>query len=131
MPLTAVVVDDSFVMRTRLKQELAKLGIQVVGEGASGDKIIGLYEQHRPSLLMLDIVLPVLDGVSAATEVLKKYPEAKVVMCSSLTARDKIIACREAGVRYFILKPFTSEKLAEVTQLVLGTPERPALAVAG
>ncbi len=78
-----------------------------------------LFEQHRPTVLILDIVLPVMDGVTAATILLKKHPDATVVMCSSISARDKIVACRDAGVAHFVLKPFTPEKLAAVARLLL------------
>ena len=127
---TAVIVDDSNTMRSRLKTELTRLGFQVVGEGASGDKILPLYELHRPTLMMLDIVLPEVDGVTAAAEVLQKYPEAVIAMCSSLTARDKIVAARSAGVKYFILKPFTSERIAQLARQVLGTEQAAPMAVA-
>lgn len=120
MSPTAVIVDDSNTMRGRLKTELAKLGVAVVGEAAAGELVLSLYEQHHPALLFLDIVMPGLDGISAATQVLAKHPEATVVMCSSINARDKILACRTAGVKQFILKPFTSEKVAQVVQGLLG-----------
>jgi two-component system chemotaxis response regulator CheY len=67
----------------------------------------------------MDIVLPGADGVKVATELLRTYPEAQVVMCSSLTTRERIVACRDAGVAHFILKPFTVEKVAEVARTVL------------
>jgi two-component system chemotaxis response regulator CheY len=114
MSLTAVVIDDSSTTRSRLKSELVKSGFTVVAESASGETAIALYEKHHPTLVMLDIVLPGVDGVTVATQLLSKHPEAKVVMCSSITARDKILACRVAGVKHFILKPFSSEKIAEV-----------------
>jgi two-component system chemotaxis response regulator CheY len=78
-----------------------------------------LFEQHRPTVLILAIVLPVMDGVTAATSLLKKHPDATVVMCSSISARDKIVACRDAGVAHFVLKPFTPEKLAAAVRGLL------------
>lgn len=127
---TAVIVDDSNTMRTRLKSELTRLGFEVVGEGASGDKILSLYELHRPTLMMLDIVLPEMDGVSAATEVLRRYSAALIAMCSSLTARDKILAARTAGVKHFILKPFTSERIAQLVKQVLSAESNVSTAMA-
>ncbi|WP_224246138.1 response regulator [Hyalangium gracile] len=120
MRRTAVVIDDSRVIRIRLRTELTNLGFQVVAEAERGDQALELYEKHRPALVMLDIILPEMDGVTAATQLLQKHPEATVVMCSSLTARDKILACRAAGVKYFILKPFTAESLATMVRRVFG-----------
>jgi two-component system chemotaxis response regulator CheY len=120
MSPTAVVVDDSIVIRTRLRAELERLGLQVVAEGATGEAALELYEKHHPTLLMLDIILPELDGVTAATRLLQRHPQATVVMCSSLTARDKILACRAAGVKHFILKPFSSESIAAMVRKIIG-----------
>jgi len=117
---TAVLVDDSSSTRCRLKAELTKLGITVVGEAATADSLIELYEQYHPSLILLDIILPGIGGVAAATALLKKYPSAKVVMCSSLNARDKVLACRASGVKHFILKPFSSTQIEEMAIKVLG-----------
>jgi len=116
---TAAVIDDSSISRLIIKAALTKAGCRVVAEAASGDRVLELYEQHRPTLMTLDIILPQLDGVTAATQLLRKHPEATVVMCSSLTARDKVLACRDAGVSHFILKPFTPDKVASVVKSVL------------
>lgn len=125
---TAIVIDDSFTMRNVLKAGLQRAGIRVVAEGSSGEELLPLYEKHRPSLVTLDVILPELDGVSAAKGLLEKYPDAHVIMCSSLTDRAKIIACRDAGVAYFLLKPFTLEKVVEISRSVL---ERVTKATAG
>jgi two-component system chemotaxis response regulator CheY len=131
MAPTAVVVDDSSTTRCRLRAELTKLGIAVVAEAGTADSVIELYEQHHPSLMLLDIVLPGIGGIAAATALLKKYPSATVVMCSSLNARDKVLACRAAGVKHFILKPFNSTQIEEMAKKLLGlTPKASSLAVA-
>ena len=127
-PPTAVLIDDSSTSRRSLRAMLTQLGFDVVAEGERGDQAIPLFEQHRPTVLMLDIVLPVVDGVTVATSLLKKYPDATVVMCSSISARDKIVACRDAGVAHFVLKPFTPEKLAAVARIVLDKRAAPTSA---
>jgi len=131
MAPTAVVVDDSSTTRCRLKAELTKLGITVVAEAATADTVTELYEQHHPSLMLLDIILPGVGGVAAATQLLKKYPSATVVMCSSINARDKVLACHAAGVKHFILKPFNSTQIEEMAKKVLGlAPKASSQAVA-
>ena len=116
---TALIIDDSASMRALLKLALGTAGVAVVAEAGTGAQALELYAQHRPSLVMMDIVLPGADGVKVATELLRAHPEAQVVMCSSLTTRERIVACRDAGVAHFILKPFTVEKVAEVARTVL------------
>jgi two-component system chemotaxis response regulator CheY len=122
--LTAIVIDDSSVSRAVLRRGLTKAGYRVVGEAADASQAMELYESHRPTLMTMDIVMPETDGVTAASRLLSKHPEATVVMCSAMSAREKVIACHNAGVKHFLLKPFTVEKVAEVARSVaLWIPE--------
>jgi two-component system, chemotaxis family, chemotaxis protein CheY len=128
---TAVVIDDSATSRRSLRTMLTQVGFEVVAEGERGDQVIPLFEQFHPTVLTLDIVLPVMDGVTAVTNLLKKHPDATVVMCSSITARDKIVACRDAGVSHFVLKPFTSERIAAIARILLAKRVKSASSVEG
>src|SRR5262245_46723665 len=102
---SAIVIDDSPIMRAQLRTLLAAAGFSVVAEAGSGEGLLALYEQHRPALVTLDIVMPGRDGATAAVELLAAYPEATVAMCTSLGSRERIDMCRQAGVRYYLLKP--------------------------
>jgi two-component system chemotaxis response regulator CheY len=125
MALTAIVVDDSAVSRALLKRGLNKAGVEVVGEASTGERALELYEEHRPTLTFFDIVLPQLDGVTAATRLLKLHPGALVIICSAMASREKILACRQAGVTQFLLKPVTAEKIAEITRDILSRAAKP------
>jgi len=118
-PTTAVVVDDSPIMRRSLRVLLERAGCTVVAEGGSGDDALVLYERHRPTLMTLDIVMPGKDGVTAATELLGAHPEATVIMCTSLTVREKILRCQRAGVRHYLLKPFQADKVVRIVEHIL------------
>jgi two-component system chemotaxis response regulator CheY len=123
---TAVVIDDSKSSREVMRYALTQAAVEVVGEGDNGVKAIELYDRLRPTLLMLDIVLPELDGVGAAAAILAKHPSAIVIMCSSLASRDKVRACKELGVTHFIVKPFDPDRVVTLVQMILkrmGTPE--------
>jgi two-component system chemotaxis response regulator CheY len=130
MSLTAIVIDDSPISRAVLRRGLNKAGFEVVGEASTAERAMELFETHRPTLMTLDIVLPETDGVTAATQLLSKHPEATVVMCSAMAAREKILACRDAGVAHFILKPFSIEKVAEVARSIAAKLLGPVLAEA-
>jgi two-component system chemotaxis response regulator CheY len=119
---TAVIVDDSSLVRVQLRQILGRIGVTVVAEAATGDHLRALYEQHRPDLVTLDIVMPGKDGVTAAVELLRDFPEARIVMCTSLTTRDKIVACQRAGVSHYLLKPFDAARAEQVFQFVMQRP---------
>ncbi len=116
---TAIIVDDSPLVRIQLRQILTRIGCTVVAEASSGDEVRALYEQHRPDLITLDIVMPGKDGVTAAVELLEHHPSARVVMCTSLTTRDKILACQRAGVCHYLLKPFDPQRAAQVFRFAL------------
>jgi two-component system, chemotaxis family, chemotaxis protein CheY len=117
---TALIIDDSPVMRAHLRVLLRQAGCDVVAEGGQGDEVLPLYERHRPDLITLDIVMPGKDGVTAATELLARHPQAVVIMCTSLSSRDKILACQRAGVAHYLLKPFQAERAVATIQHVLG-----------
>ncbi len=123
---TALIVDDSPVMRAHLRTLLQQAGCQVVAEGAQGDELMPLYERYRPDLVTLDIVMPGKDGVTAATELLARYPNAVVVMCTSMASRDRIVACQKAGVAHYLLKPFEPTRAVATLRLVLERKERRA-----
>jgi two-component system chemotaxis response regulator CheY len=118
---TAVLIEDSPVTRRRLQAILAEIGCEVVGDAGDGEGLLALYEQLRPSLVIMDIVLPGRDGLTVAAELLQRHPEAVVVMCSSLSAREKVLVAQKAGVAYYLLKPFEPERLKSVVKFVLAT----------
>jgi two-component system chemotaxis response regulator CheY len=123
MTPTAVLIDDSRTTRTCLKVYLTEAGFDVVAEGERGEHALELYEKHQPTLITIDIVMPGLDGVSAARELLKRHPDANVVMCTSINTRDKILACHEAGVAHYLLKPFDGAKVQHVARGILAKME--------
>jgi DNA-binding NarL/FixJ family response regulator len=116
---TAVIVDDSPIVRMQLRQILTRIGCTIVAEAATGDEVRALYERHRPDLITLDIVMPGKDGVTAVVELLRDFPSATVVMCTSLTTRDKILACQKAGVCHYLLKPFDPGRAEQVFKFAL------------
>jgi two-component system chemotaxis response regulator CheY len=128
---TAVLIEDSPVTRRRLQAILAEIGCEVVGDAPTGEELLLLYERLRPSLVITDIVLPGRDGLTVAAELLQRHPEALVIVCSSLTARDKVLTAQKAGVAYYLLKPFDPEKLKSVVKFVLATRGRRSTAHAG
>ena len=119
---SAIIVDDSPVMRAQLRAILTEAGFSVAAEAPNASTLEALYVQHRPDLIALDIVMPGRDGVTAATELLAVYPEAVIVMCSSLASREKIKACKAAGVRHYLLKPIDAELAIQVFRSAVGHP---------
>jgi two-component system chemotaxis response regulator CheY len=120
---TAVIVDDSPLIRLQLRHILANLGIQVVAETGNGSEAQPLYAQHRPSLLTLDVVMPGKNGTDVAVDILREFPDARIVVCSASNICDKIMTCKRAGVRHYLLKPFENAHAQEIFQFALsGSP---------
>jgi two-component system, chemotaxis family, chemotaxis protein CheY len=115
----AIIVDDSPIMRGMLRKLLAQAGFTIAAEAGAADEVLALYERHRPDLITLDIVMPGRDGAALAVELLGRHPEANVVMCTSMSTRDKIDTCKRAGVRYYLLKPLQPEHAIAVFRRAL------------
>lgn len=111
-------------MRTQLRRVLVGAGFSIAAEAADAETLVALYEQHHPDLITLDIVMPGRDGATAAAELLGRHPEAIIVMCTSMTTRDKIVACQRAGVSYYLLKPFEPEQAAAIFLAALKGPSK-------
>lgn len=116
---SAIVIDDSPIMRSQLRKLLTSAGFTVVAEAGTADGLLALYEEHRPDLVTLDIVMPGRDGADAALELLSAHPEATITMCTSLGSRERIDMCRRAGVKYYLLKPFAPEYALAIFRRVL------------
>jgi two-component system chemotaxis response regulator CheY len=125
---TALIIEDSPIMRRRLQAILLEAGYETLGDGTGGEELLALYAMHRPTIVIMDIVLPGRDGIAIATDLLTRHPEALVIMCSSITSREKILACQKAGVAYYLLKPFEPEKLKAVVKFIVATKGRAARA---
>ncbi|HET7502814.1 MAG TPA: response regulator [Kofleriaceae bacterium] len=119
---SAIIIDDSPIMRGQLRKLLVAAGFSVVAEAGAGDAVLALYEQHRPDLVTLDIVMPGRDGASAAVELLAAHPQARVVMCTSLSTRERIDMCRRAGVKFYLLKPIDPDYAKAVFRRAVDLP---------
>lgn len=113
--LTVLIVDDAVFMRSMIRDILVNTGrFEVIGEAGNGREAVQRYEQLKPRLVTMDIVMPELDGIAATREILSKDPGATIVMCSALGQEALVVESIAAGARDFIVKPFTPEKVIRV-----------------
>jgi two-component system chemotaxis response regulator CheY len=75
-------------------------------------------------------VMPGKDGLTAAVELMREHPTAKIVMCTSLTTRDKILAAQRAGVSHYLLKPFDPARAEQILRFALASAKREPVASA-
>lgn len=109
-----LIVDDALIMRARIKDIAQGVGWEIAGEAANGEEAVALFEQLAPDLVTLDIVMPVMDGVSALKRMLAASPGARVVMISAVDQREKLTECIESGAVDFVVKPFERTRLEDL-----------------
>ncbi|MEO9151689.1 MAG: response regulator, partial [Lapillicoccus sp.] len=109
--LRIVVAEDEAIIRLDLAEMLVELGYDVVGQASDGEQAVALSKEHRPDLVIMDVKMPVLDGISAAEEIGKEHL-APVIMLTAFSQRELVERARDAGVMAYIVKPFTQADLA-------------------
>ncbi len=117
-----LIVDDAIFMRKMLSDILIKEGHHIVAEGETAKESIELYGKHQPDLVTMDIVMPEIDGfdaVKAVRELVKRYPNAKILMISAIGQEAIIEEALDAGAKGYIIKPFeTSDVVKEVSKIL-------------
>ncbi len=103
--LRVVIAEDEALIRLDLKEMLEEEGHSVVGEAGDGETAVRLAEELRPDLVILDVKMPVLDGISAAERITGERI-APVVMLTAFSQRELVQRAREAGAMAYIVKPF-------------------------
>ncbi|REF31017.1 ANTAR domain-containing response regulator [Calidifontibacter indicus] len=109
-PLRIVVAEDEAIIRLDLIEMLREAGHDVVGEAGDGRRAVELVEQLRPDLVVMDVKMPRLDGISAAQEI-GGAGLAPVVMLTAFSDKELVERATDAGVMAYVLKPFTADDL--------------------
>ena len=114
-----LIVDDSFYMRTMLKNMLTDAGYEVVGEAANGAQALEMATSTTPDLITLDVILPDNTGLDVLKKLRQIQPSAKVVMCSAVGQEAIVTEAIENGAMAYIVKPFSEEKVLEIVGVAL------------
>ena len=120
-PLRVVVVEDEGLIRMDVVSTLEEAGFEVVGEGSDGEQAIELATEHEPDLVVMDIKMPKLDGISAAEKIAElKIP---VVLLTAFSQADLVSRAAEAGAMAYVTKPFKPADLLPAIQIALARHE--------
>jgi len=111
-----IIADDESLIRLDLREMLTHLGYEVIGEAGDGRTAVDLAMRLRPDLLIMDIRMPELDGISAAEE-LTRERIAPVVLVTAYSDQELVERAREAGVVGYVVKPFREAELMPVIEL--------------
>lgn len=104
--LRILVAEDEAIIRLDLAEMLAEAGHEVVGQANNGEKAVELATSLRPDLVIMDVKMPVMDGITAA-EAIGKERICPVVMLTAFSQKELVERARDAGVMAYIVKPFT------------------------
>ena len=115
-----LLVDDAAFMRMMLKDILVKNGYNVVGEAENGAKALEKYKELKPTLVIMDITMPEMDGIQAAKAIKSEDGNALIIMCSAMGQQAMVIESIQAGARDFIVKPFQPDRVLEAVKKFIG-----------
>lgn len=118
---SVLIVDDTSFMRHLVKRALLPLQFSQVLEASNGEELLSAYVSEKPDLVFSDIIMDKLDGVSAVKELLKRFPEARVVIVSAINVPDVVQDCIDHGIIDFIVKPFQPQTLVNVAIMALAS----------
>ncbi len=113
-----VIAEDEALIRLDLKEMLEEEGFSVVGEAGDGQQAVALVEELRPDLVVLDVKMPVLDGISAA-ERIAAARLAPVVILTAFSQRDLVERARDAGAMAYLVKPFSASDLLPAIEMAV------------
>jgi response regulator NasT len=117
-PRRVVIAEDEALIRMDLAEMLAEEGYDVVGQAADGAAAVGLAEQERPDLVILDVKMPVLDGIAAAEQIARARI-APVVILTAFSQRELVDRARDAGAMAYLVKPFTRTDLVPAIEIAI------------
>ena len=115
-PVRIVVAEDEALIRMDLVEMLGEAGYLVVAQASDGEEAIALVAEHKPDLAILDVKMPILDGISAAEEIISTCP---VLMLTAFSQRELVDRARDAGVMAYVLKPFTINELVPAIEIAI------------
>ncbi len=118
MPGGLLIVDDHPLTRQALSDLLLEHGFDVVGEAGDGEAAVRLVEETQPDLIVMDVKMPVLDGISAA-ERIARARIAPVVLLTAFSQRELVERARDAGAMAYVVKPFTAADLLPAVEIAL------------
>src|SRR2546427_4102658 len=116
MSLRVVLADDHVVLRQGVRALLERHGFEVVAEASDGRTAVELTRRHEPNVAVLDIMMPLLNGIDAARQIVEACPGTQVVMLTALEQERLVTDAVQAGVRGFVLKTQAGEDPAQALQ---------------
>lgn len=110
---SVLICDDAMFMRASIRKMVEAEGFQVLAEAGDGAKCISSYQIYHPDLVLMDITMPDMDGITATKKIMEIDQNAKIIIVSALGLQEKVFEAITAGAKDFVVKPFTQETLIQ------------------
>lgn len=116
-----LICDDSILARKSLKDAINSYASGATFyEATNGEQSVSLYKEHNPDMVLLDIVMPLKDGISATKEIIKENADATIIIVSSVGTQLQLKKAIEAGAKDFIQKPINQAQIDRLINIHLG-----------
>jgi two-component system, chemotaxis family, chemotaxis protein CheY len=116
-----LVADDEMVMRVLIASILAKMNFEVIGQAANGNEAVSMFRAGKPDLLLMDINMPLKTGEEALREIRAEFPEARVIMLTSVVEADTVQNCIALGAAGYIRKDSPVDEIKAIIGEALQT----------
>ncbi|HET6487472.1 MAG TPA: response regulator [Spirochaetia bacterium] len=111
MAVGVLIVDDLTFIKIVLREILESAGFRVIGEASNGEQAIAQYQVRRPDVVLMDITMPGMDGLTALRKIRELDPEARIIMCSALGQQQLIVKAIQMGAKDYIVKPIQPNRV--------------------
>jgi two-component system, chemotaxis family, chemotaxis protein CheY len=118
-----LVTDDAMIIREMIKDAAQSAGWEIAGEASNGQMAVEMYQELRPDVTTLDLVMPAFDGMHGLRGIKALDPEAKVIVVSALDQKNILKQTFSLGVSDFIIKPFDKTNLIETLEQLVSAAE--------
>jgi two-component system, response regulator PdtaR len=117
-PRRAVVAEDEALIRMDVAETLREAGYEVVGEAGNGEEAVALAIELRPDVVVMDVKMPEMDGITAAEKIAKEHA-APVVLLTAFSQSELVEKARDAGAMAYVIKPFTPADLLPAIEIAV------------
>ncbi len=123
MGVKVLIVDDSPFMRAVLKAKLEAAGFKVVGEARDGEEAVDVFRRSVPDVVLMDVIMPGVDGIEGLKRIMDVDPNARVVMITAVGQRELAKLAMRLGAIGVLVKPFDDASLVRVVREAAGVVE--------